>query len=130
MPEYDNAQFSINDIIKRLMKMEDKVMAVEDHLSEINDLQLINKLDIINLKNEIDRMRIGIRAPAEVMPPAPKRAPLPPRPKPIEIKSPSPPPKPIIIEKSPENMCRSCGAWVPPSARFCTKCGKKRGGMK
>lgn len=126
MPEYDNTQFSINDIIKRLMKMEDKVMAVEDHLSEINDLQLINKLDIINLKNEMDRMSIGIRAPAAVMPPAQKVAALPSRPKPVEVKRPLPPPKPIVIEKSPENVCKSCGAWVPPSARFCTKCGKRR----
>ncbi len=112
MPETEKSQFSVDEITKKILRIEDKLMSIEDNISEINDLQLINKLDIINLKNNIDRLRIGMSGAIEAKPAA-KPISQPKPPKPVEMKKPSP-----------KNTCKNCGAWMPPQARFCTKCGR------
>lgn len=38
--------------------VEELLKAVRDKLSELEDLQLVNKLDIINMKNELDRLSL------------------------------------------------------------------------
>ncbi len=38
----------------------EKINSIQDKLSEIKDLQLVNKLDIMNLKNEIEKLQFNI----------------------------------------------------------------------
>jgi len=39
--------------------IEEKFKVIESKLAEMNDLQIVNKLDIINLKNSIEKLKLG-----------------------------------------------------------------------
>ncbi|GEM_PF-3863779 len=118
MPESEKAQFSVDEITKRILRIEDRLMSIEDNISEINDLQLINKLDIINLKNTIEGLMIGMSGAIEAKEkPKPKAKAKPVQPRPVPV--------PAEAKPAPKNMCKNCGAWVPPNAKFCTKCGRR-----
>jgi len=70
---------------------------LEDKIEEIHDLEIVNKLDIINLKSEIDKLRLGGVTVTE----------------------------PLIEQKSEVVLCRKCGAVLPAIAKYCGKCGEK-----
>jgi len=75
-----------------------KLKELEDRIDEIHDLELVNKLDIINLKNQIDKLKLG-------------GMPMPGEP---------------TAERQPEVfMCKKCGAVLPSIAKYCGKCGEK-----
>jgi hypothetical protein len=108
------------DLETRLSKIEDRLRVLQGTVSDINDLQLLNKLDIINLMNEIEKLGLGgiISVPRTKPRPAPK-------PK-IREKI-----RVVKIEQKPKlNVCSSCGSPQPPVAKFCSKCGKKMGGKR
>lgn len=44
--------------------LEEKLNNISSKLTELEDLQLVNKLDIINLKNEIEKLRLTTSAPS------------------------------------------------------------------
>ncbi len=44
--------------------LEEKLNTVSSKLAELEDLQLVNKLDIINLKNEIEKLRLTVSVPS------------------------------------------------------------------
>ncbi len=75
----------------------DKIKELEDRIEEIHDLELVNKLDIVNLKNDIDKLKLGGM------------------------------PSPMFVEeRRPEVLlCRKCSAVLPMIAKYCGKCGEK-----
>jgi chromosome segregation ATPase len=66
MPEDDFKGKKTENVIAALIKhansLEQQMSTLEEKISELNDLQLLNKLDIINLKNEIEKMRLTVPA--------------------------------------------------------------------
>ena len=55
-----NPPHIVSELITHLNELESKVVALEETISEMNDLQVVNKLDIINLKNELERIRLSV----------------------------------------------------------------------
>jgi len=47
-----------------LTPLEEKLNTISSKITEIQDLQLVNKLDIINLKNEIEKINLTVSAPS------------------------------------------------------------------
>lgn len=45
--------------MKEANTIKEKIKMIQGTASELNDLQLINKLDIINLKNEIEKLKLS-----------------------------------------------------------------------
>lgn len=43
---------------------EEKLNATSNKLTELEDMQLVNKLDIINLKNEIEKLKLTVSVPS------------------------------------------------------------------
>ena len=102
------------EIIKHLNELEGKMRDIQGSVSDVNDLQIINKLDIINLKNEIDKIKLLMEQtlPIEKVEEAPEE-------KPKEEKKEKPP------ELKGYRVCPKCSAQFPLKAKFCPKCGKK-----
>ena len=48
----------IQELITHLNQLESRISSLDETISEASDLQLINKLDIINLKNELDKIHL------------------------------------------------------------------------
>jgi ribosomal protein L40E len=44
--------------------LEEKLNTISSKLAELEDLQLVNKLDIVNLKNEIEKLKLTVSAPS------------------------------------------------------------------
>jgi ribosomal protein L40E len=60
MAENESKDRIIQELITHINSLEQKISMLKDELSEENDLQTVNRLDIINLKNEIDRIKISV----------------------------------------------------------------------
>jgi ribosomal protein L40E len=101
------------EIIKHLNELDGKMRDIQTSVSDVNDLQIINKLDIINLKNEIDKIKLLMEQtlPLEKVEEIPEEKPAPKKEKPLELKG--------------YRICPKCSAQFPLKARFCPKCGKK-----
>lgn len=50
----------IPEIITHINKVEEKINMLKESIKEAKDLQTVNKLDIINLKNEIEQIKLSI----------------------------------------------------------------------
>ncbi|MBM3304116.1 MAG: zinc-ribbon domain-containing protein [Candidatus Aenigmarchaeota archaeon] len=50
----------IQELITHINSLEQKINMLKEELSEANDLQTVNRLDIINLKNEIEKIKISV----------------------------------------------------------------------
>ncbi len=50
----------IQELITHINSLEQKINTLKEELGEENDLQTVNRLDIINLKNEIDKIKISL----------------------------------------------------------------------
>jgi len=50
----------IQELITHINNLEQKINMLKDELSEQNDLQTVNRLDIINLKNELEKIKISV----------------------------------------------------------------------
>jgi len=48
----------IQELITHVNALESKISSLEESISEANDLQTVNKLDIINMKNELDKIKM------------------------------------------------------------------------
>jgi chromosome segregation ATPase len=48
----------ISEIIEHVNSLQEKITALKSDYAELKDVQLVNKLDIINLKNEVDKVRV------------------------------------------------------------------------
>lgn len=48
----------IQELITHINKLESRINSIQDTISETKDLQTVNKLDIINMKNEMDKVKI------------------------------------------------------------------------
>jgi len=106
----------IKELIAHINRVESKVKELQANLSDMNDLQLLNKLDIINLKNELEKLKMVFPEEAPEIEEKPKEA---------EEKSKEKPKK--EPEEKPRDflVCGKCGAILPLKAKFCSKCGKK-----
>jgi hypothetical protein len=49
----------LTEVITHINQIEGKLSLIEEKIGDINDLQIVNKLDIINLKNEIEKIRLA-----------------------------------------------------------------------
>ena len=118
--------------------IEERMKSIRDELEEIKDLQLVSKLDIINLKNEIDQLKFTVLS---LPPDADKKInELVDLSNKIEnIKN----LKAILddinnlksrIQKMEESLgsaykkvvkCKKCGYSLVSSAKFCGKCGQE-----
>ena len=49
----------IQEIITHLNNIEEKISALNEVVSESKDIQLVNKLDIVNLKNDIEKLKLS-----------------------------------------------------------------------
>jgi len=47
------------EIIAHMNTIEEKIESLKDGISEIEDLETVDKLDIVNLKNEIDKIKLS-----------------------------------------------------------------------
>ena len=113
----------IKELITHVNRIDSKIKDLETTTSDMNDLQLLNKLDIIHLKNEVDKLRLMVPEEREGEMPAEMRAEV------VELPEEEPeegPPK--AEEKMPQKrdfiVCEGCGAILPLKAKFCGKCGK------
>ena len=52
----------ITELISHINSLEEKINTINNNLSEIKDVQLVDKLDIINLKNETEKIRTSTRS--------------------------------------------------------------------
>ena len=59
MPEEPKRDI-IKEIITHLNAIEEKINLLKESMEETNDLVTVNKLDIINLKNEIEKIKLSI----------------------------------------------------------------------
>ena len=59
MPEEPDKNI-IKEIITHLNTLEEKLKTLNDGIKEAEDLVTVNKLDIINLKNEIEKIKLSI----------------------------------------------------------------------
>ncbi|MBI4181415.1 MAG: hypothetical protein HY520_00405 [Candidatus Aenigmarchaeota archaeon] len=50
----------IAELISHLSQLEQKMTGLEETIADASDLQLVNKLDIINLKNELEKLRLSV----------------------------------------------------------------------
>ena len=50
----------IPEIITHINKLEEKINMLKEGIQEAKDLQTVNKLDIINLKNEIEQIKLSM----------------------------------------------------------------------
>ena len=50
----------IQELITHINSLEQKINMLKEEISEENDLQTVNRLDIINLKNEIEKIKISV----------------------------------------------------------------------
>jgi len=114
--------------------VESKIKNLSERMSELKDLQMMNKLDIINLKNEVDKVKFTIipkqresvqlaikkKAEKEEDDIASKIINMFHHKKPEEI-------KPLIAKprKLKATKCPECGNTLIEGAKFCGKCGKK-----
>jgi chromosome segregation ATPase len=48
----------ISELITHINQLESKIASLEETISETSDLQTVNKLDIINLKNELEKIKL------------------------------------------------------------------------
>jgi ribosomal protein L40E len=117
---YDNDKKLLSNIIDYLNKIEERIKTLEINLSEMKDLELVNKLDIINLKNEIEQIKLikGISTSGhsveEIMSYMKN---LENRLQKIESTAPT--------ETKKLNICTKCGSVLPEKAKFCPNCGEK-----
>ena len=58
MPEGDND--ITKEIIAHVNSLEEKLRLLEDKIKEKDDLITVNKLDIINLKNSVEKLRMSL----------------------------------------------------------------------
>ena len=132
MPGPDDKKV-IAELITHVNKLESRIKDVQTSLSDMNDLQLLNKLDIINLKNEIDKLKMvlpggeGEEVAEFELPPEMPSAPIERLKEEPEEAPPKPKPRPKEVKEKPKNflVCKKCGAIMPKNAKFCGKCGKK-----
>lgn len=107
----------IQELIKHVNELDGKVKDLDSSISDFSDLEIMNKLDIINLKNEIDKLKLLTgEAPA----PAPPQ-------RPQEEKRPKEKPKKAPAPQAQKGafQCQGCSAWIPVKAGYCPKCGKR-----
>ncbi len=52
----------IQELITHINNLEQKINTLREELDKENDLQTVNRLDIINLRNEIEKIRISLPA--------------------------------------------------------------------
>ncbi len=50
----------IHELIKHMNRTDSNLNELKDKIAELRDLQLVNKLDIINLRNDIERLKLSI----------------------------------------------------------------------
>lgn len=48
----------VTELITHLNTLEEKIKAIKEEISEIKDAELIDKLDIINLSNQLERIKL------------------------------------------------------------------------
>lgn len=60
--EKDPKNTIISEIITHVNQLESRINSLEESISEANDLQIVNKLDIINLKNELEKVKLAFPA--------------------------------------------------------------------
>lgn len=100
----------------------ERVKSLESQISDVNDLEILNKLDIINLKNEIEKLKMSLGGPMEAPPKQEK-----PKKKKKKKKKSKKKKKKKSKKKGPEvPTCKKCGALLPKNAKYCGKCGEKR----
>ncbi len=128
----------VQEIITHINTIEQKVNSLKDTIAETKDMIIVNQLDIINLKNEIDKLRLTTNAvspeSAEMLQNLGKSLE---KTKKIdmlddvinEINKIKQEMKNIkqaeTIKKTGPKKCSECGAKLSETARFCKKCGKK-----
>ena len=143
----------LSELIMHVNTLDEKINTINDSMAEIKDMQLVNKLDIINLNSEIKR--IGMNAPeitpemaenlkriSEILENAKVATKWKEMEKDVEaikyrlVEMESPgesrkkqePPKEAKPEKRKEEKfktCKQCGSVLKPGGKFCGKCGKK-----
>ena len=108
----------LSNIIDYLNKIEDRINVIEANVSQIKDLELVNKLDIINLKNEIEQVKLikGVKSDFSFDEIIIRLSELENKVQKIEGS--------ITSGKKP-SVCDKCGYPVPEGAKFCPNCGEK-----
>jgi ribosomal protein L40E len=100
---------------KRLESIEKRIKALEEGLEDANNLQLLNKLDIINLVNQMDQLKLVL--PRTGIPIIVRKPHITHTTKKIVKKV-------RVVQKAPKlPLCAKCGSVLPKGAKFCGKCG-------
>lgn len=59
MSEGESKSPIISELITHINQLESTISSLKETINDINDLQLVNKLDIINIRNEIEKLRMS-----------------------------------------------------------------------
>lgn len=59
MPE-DGKKDIIKELIIHINSLEEKVSMIRESLAEVDDLITVNKLDVINLRNDIEKVKLSV----------------------------------------------------------------------
>jgi chromosome segregation ATPase len=116
----------ITELITHLNSVEEKLKAIKEEISEIKDAELLDKLDIINLSNQLERVKLtmpditpetkgGLEHVSQLLEKIKDVKTLQKEIEKIEKK--------LKIEKG--EVCPKCGAEVVKGDKFCGKCGVK-----
>lgn len=111
----DVPKASLDDTLRRVEELESQVRALKKGLEEVKDIQLVEKMDILNLKNEIESIEMASPQFSKAK---------------EESRS--------ILELTEEleemkeqlsggrlNVCGHCGSVVPRGVNYCGRCGSK-----
>jgi regulator of replication initiation timing len=114
-PDRVQPNATLDSILKRVEELEKRVESLVKDLEDVKDIQLVEKMDIVNLKNEIEsiemtspqisRGREETRSIEELT---------------EELKD-----MREHLVSGGMGVCRSCGSAMPKGAAYCGKCGGK-----
>ncbi|MBI4021176.1 MAG: hypothetical protein HY369_02955 [Candidatus Aenigmarchaeota archaeon] len=65
MDEAPGSPKIITELIAHVNELEQRIASLQETVSEYHDVQLVGKLDVINLKNEVDKMKLALPSVTE-----------------------------------------------------------------
>lgn len=109
------AEANLGAIIARVDELERQIKLLKESLDELKDLELIGKMDVINLKNEVESVEMGNPDASQRKENARDLDEM--RQELEQIR--------MQLSSGGLNVCRNCGTVIASGSKFCGKCGGK-----
>lgn len=111
----DAPKARFDEILKRVEELETHLKQLKSGLEEIKDMQLMEKLDMVNLKNEVERVEMANPEIAKQNDDARSIQEL--RIELDQIRQ--------QLSAGRLNVCKNCGSVVESGSKYCGNCGGK-----